>query len=84
MSTISFKLRNDKGEEMEHEADAKDFIEHYKSVDNVYEDIEDGCDGNATCRMNGFCECSPQLEDFTVVAFRLNDDEWQDIEPHMH
>ena len=83
MSTITFKLRNDKGQEMEHEADAKDFIEHYKSVDDVYEDMQPECSCSFN-ESNNHCECEPEHEDFLVVAFKLNNDSWQEIEPHMH
>jgi hypothetical protein len=83
MSTITFKLRNGEGKIMEHEADAKDFIEHYKSVDDVYDDIQPECDCYFT-ESNNHCECEPQYEDYSVVAFKLNDDEWQEIDPHVH
>jgi hypothetical protein len=51
MSSIFFKLRNDKGNEIEHEADAKEFIEHYKSVDDIYDDSLDIL-GTLTVRQN--------------------------------
>ena len=52
-------------------------------LDNVYEDIQ----GECTCQFNesnNHCECEPQYEDYVVVAFKLNDGDWQEIEPHMH
>jgi hypothetical protein len=83
MSTISFKLINDKGDEINHKVDAKDFIELYKTLDNIYEDIEPDC----TCSINEsniHCECEPLYEDYFVVAFKLNNDEWIYIDPHCH
>jgi hypothetical protein len=83
MSSIFFKLRNDKGNEIEHEANAKDFIEHYKSVDNIYDDIQPKCSCSLN-ESNTHCECEPEYEDYYVVAFKLNNDDWIEIKPHVH
>lgn len=35
--------------------------------DTIYEDIQEGCNGNSSCQVNGFCECGEDYEDFEII-----------------
>lgn len=67
MREIKFKyiLKNPDGLIMISDSYTLEQIEDRHS-DQVYDDIEGGCDGNSSCQVNGFCECSPEFEDFVI------------------
>jgi uncharacterized phage protein (TIGR01671 family) len=40
-----------------------------KDIESVVgDDIQPDCDGNATCSVNGFCECGAEFDDWKIVA----------------
>jgi hypothetical protein len=69
---IIFEVKTDRGNKVKVTIPLSQVYETSDCNELIYESINDGCDGNASCMVNGFCECGPEYEDFEILSKKVS------------